>query len=215
MSARPDHRLFAAVYDPVLRVFGRRWLDPHRTYLADCEGRVLDLGCGTGGLFPVFADAIEAGDVELHAVEPDPHMRKRAEKRARKLDLDVRILPDAAEDLSVGDGRFDAVCSSLVFCTVADPVAAREEVHRVLRRGGEFRFFEHVHGEGAYSLGQRAVAPLWERVAGGCQLCRRTVGTLLAEPEFTPVDLEWLDAGYPPATPMVRGTLRRVDTPVW
>lgn len=210
----PSHRLFAACYDPVMWGLERAVLPPHRRYLArDSAGRVLDLGCGTGAMFP-YIDGGDVGDdgedAELHAIEPDPHMLKRAERRAAAAGLDVEIRQAGAEDLPYDDGTFDIVIASMVFCTIPDVDAALEEVARVLRPGGEFRFLEHVHGDGLRRRLQDAVAPAWCRLAGGCRVNRATGERIAAHPAFAVADLETLDVGVGVVRPFVRGTVRRV-----
>jgi ubiquinone/menaquinone biosynthesis C-methylase UbiE len=67
------------------------------------------------------------------------------------------------------------VVTSLVLCTVPDQRGALSEITRVLRPGGELRFYEHVRSS-HHATGwlQRAVSPLWSRLAGGCHLDRDT-----------------------------------------
>ena len=203
-DTRPSHRLFAALYDPVTSPFEDR-IAEHREYLmGGTEGKVLDLGAGTGANFPHFADA------SLHAVEPDPHMRKRAKKRAEKLGIDVEIRPDRAEALSYADDTFDYVIAGLVFCTIEDVDVALDEVARVLRTGGEFRFLEHVGDEGLTRRVQETLNPLWKRCAGGCNLNRDTLSVLKARREFETVETETFRDGVTPVNPLVRGCLRRV-----
>jgi len=97
-----SHPLFAAIYGPATAIAERTLLRPHRVYLVDDPGEtVLDVGAGTGAMFPYF-DA-----VSLHAIEPDPHMRERAEKKARELGLDVDIRSATAESLPYDDDTFD------------------------------------------------------------------------------------------------------------
>ncbi|WP_368407890.1 class I SAM-dependent methyltransferase [Haloarchaeobius salinus] len=204
------HRLFAAVYDPVVAPFERR-IAVHRRWLAaDLEGTVLDVGVGTGAMFPFLA-ASDAGEVV--GVEPDPHMRKRAVERARECGLSVTIHPTGAESLPLADDSVDVVVAALVFCTIPDFDAALDEVARVLKPGGEFRFLEHVRAEGWAARLQSTVQLVWGHLAAGCQLDRATDERFLADDRFEAVAFERLDAGIPPVDPIVRGKLRRRDDP--
>ncbi|MDQ2051277.1 class I SAM-dependent methyltransferase [Natronolimnohabitans sp. A-GB9] len=201
-----SHPLFATLYELSPQGF---LLAPHREYLADdLSGRVLDLGCGTGDMFPFVADAA-GDDLEYHAVEPDPHMRTRAAERAREVGLPVDLRGDRAEALPYPDDSFDVVLSGMVFCTIHDPDAALAEVARVLKPGGEFRFLEHVHADGWQGTGQELLNPVWKRVAGGCQLTRETVPRFVGHEAFSVAEIERLEFGIFPATPFVRGTLCR------
>lgn len=81
-----------------------------------------------------------------------------------------------AEELAFGDGSFDAGVASLVLCTVTDPDRALAELFRVIRAGGELRFYEHVVAERplAARLMRLADATVWPLVAGGCRMARDT-----------------------------------------
>jgi ubiquinone/menaquinone biosynthesis C-methylase UbiE len=166
------HPVFAAFYDRMMAGVEAQLLPEHREALsAGIEGAVLDLGAGTGAMFP-YLDA--SGADAVYAIEPDPHMLTRASDKAREEEGSVRLCRASAERLPFADGSLDAVISSLILCTVRDVPVALGEVSRVLRPGGEFRFFEHVRSEGAFGKAQDLGAPLWKRVAAGCHLNRRT-----------------------------------------
>jgi ubiquinone/menaquinone biosynthesis C-methylase UbiE len=151
----------------------RTVLGPARMDLAGgARGRVLDLGAGTGANFPFFGAAAS----EVHATEPDPHMRQRAVERAREAARPVVLHDAPAEALPFPDAHFDTVVAMRVVCTVGDPARAIAEVVRVLRPGGELRFYEHVRSPGAVAArAQDWLAPLWRHLAAGCQPNRDTV----------------------------------------
>lgn len=200
------HPVFAAFYDFVPEP---EQLTAQRAYLArDLSGRVLELGCGTGDMFPFVVDGA-ADSLEYHAIEPDPHMRTRATRAARETGLPVDLRDARAESLPYPDDSFDAVIAGVVFCTVQDPDAALEEVDRVLKPGGEFRFLEHVHADGWRGTGQELLEPVWVRAAGGCHLTRETISLFVGHDALAVEGIDRLDIGVFPATPIVRGTLRR------
>lgn len=136
-------------------------------------------------------------------------MRRQAVRRARELELDIRIADAGAETLPFADDSFDAVVASLVFCTIPDASAALGEVARVLKPGGEFRFLEHVHGEGTLGTAFDALAPAWKRVAGGCHLNRETDELFRMDDRFSLVDFHRVDRDTSIHVPVVRGTLER------
>lgn len=205
----PSHPLFAAVYDPATALVERTLLRSHREYLvAELEGTVLDLGAGTGAMFPYFAAAAN-DSTTFHAIEPDPHMRRQAEGEARTHSVDITIDDSPAESLPYSDDTVDVVIASMVFCTIPDVETALREVSRVLKPGGEFRFFEHVADDGWRGRVQAALAPLWKRLAGGCHLTRQTASRFAADSTFDIVEIERLHLGVTPIRPFVRGTLRK------
>lgn len=177
-GAAGGHPWFAAVYDRMMAGAERTVLRPARADLAGgARGRVLDLGAGTGANFPFFGP----GATDLHATEPDPYMRKRAAERARETGRPIALHDAPAEALPFPDGHFDAVVATLVLCTVDDPARALAEIVRVLRPGGELRFYEHVRSPGPLaSRAQDWLAPLWRRLAAGCHPNRDSVRLIRA-----------------------------------
>jgi len=198
-----EHPIFAALYDLLPESV---LLASHREYLTDgLSGRVLELGCGTGEMFRY----VDGEDLEYHAIEPDPHMRTKAIDKARDGPLAVDVRDARAEALPYPDDAFDVVLSSFVFCTVQDPESALEEVARVLKPGGEFRFLEHVRADGWRARGQELLTPLWATAGGGCQLDRDTVDQFVSHDRFTVEEIERLSIGVFPVTPIFRGSLRQ------
>jgi SAM-dependent methyltransferase len=172
------HPIVSSGYDAVM-VLPERFLglgDQRRRTLEPARGRVLDIGAGTGRNLP-FYPRID----RLVAVEPDPHMLRRAAVRhidgARGFPVDgVAAL---AEALPFGDDSFDTVVFCLVLCTVARPRRAVEEARRVLRPDGDLLLLEHVRSpRPTVRWLQHAATPLWRHIAGGCHLDRSTETTV-------------------------------------
>lgn len=165
--------LFAKVLYPRFREAARaEGEDRYRVRLLDgLRGRVLELGCGDGDHFRLFPATV----TELVAVEPEENLLRQAEAAAAQAPCPVRIVPGFAERLPAGDGEFDAAVAAHVLCSVDDQASALAELMRVVRPGGELRFFEHVRAAGRmHSAGQLAVQPVWSRLGGGCHLARDT-----------------------------------------
>lgn len=195
------HPFFAALYDPLTQLAERR-LRPHREWLvSDLSGSVLDLGCGTGAMFPYLCES----DLDLHAVEPDPHMRKRAERRASELGCAIAINEGRAESLPYPDDHFEGVVVSFVLCSVSDLEKSVSEIARVLAPGGECRFLEHVRADGWQARVQERLTPCWQHAAGGCQLDRPTPKWFVSNPDFHVETLQRANMGAPPVSPILRG----------
>jgi ubiquinone/menaquinone biosynthesis C-methylase UbiE len=200
-----EHPTFAALYDPFLWLAERR-LQPHREWLVEgLSGRVLDLGAGTGATFPY----LRGRGLDLHAIDPDPHMLRRARERAAKLDCAIEIREGRAESLPYPDDTFDAVVVALVLCSVESVEASVEEIARVLKPGGECRFLEHVRAEGWQARIQEVLTPCWRRVAGGCHLDRETPAAFVSNDDLTVETLQRVGVGVPPAAPILRGRVER------
>jgi ubiquinone/menaquinone biosynthesis C-methylase UbiE len=120
---------------------------------------------------------------EVIAVEPEPRFRAQAAEVAREAPVPIRVEPGTAADLPLPDASVDAVLASLVLCTVPDQAAALAEARRVIRPGGELRFYEHVHAD---SQPLRAVLELadrsriWPTIGGGCHPTRDTLAAIEA-----------------------------------
>ncbi|MGW2704878.1 class I SAM-dependent methyltransferase [Streptomyces sp. NPDC001340] len=144
--------------------------------LAGLSGRVIEIGAGNGLNFAHYPAAV----AEVVAIEPEPLLRKLALQSARHAQVPVDVVPGAAEALPVKSEAFDAVVLSLVLCSVRDVPRALAEARRVLRPGGEVRFFEHGRGGGRMmTLTQRTLdRRLWPALNGGCHLSREPVAAL-------------------------------------
>lgn len=168
-----QHPRFARAYLRGVELADRRGAADHRRRLLEgLSGRVIEVGAGSGANFPHYPAAV----TEVVAVEPDDTLRAHAEREARRAPVPVSVVAGHAEELPGGDAAFDAAVASLVLCSVPSPPAALAELARVLRPGGELRFYEHVRSARALlGLLEDAVVPLWARAAGGCHPNRDTL----------------------------------------
>ncbi|MFG1927430.1 class I SAM-dependent methyltransferase [Cryptosporangium sp. NPDC048952] len=210
-------RLFASIYEPFLALGERRGMaQRRRLLLAGASGSVLEIGAGTGLNLPYYPAAVTG----LTVSEPNGAMRAVLQRRVDAAEggpgsrAPLRISAAAAESLPFDDDTFDVVVSTLVLCTVADPVAAVDEVKRVLRPGGRFLVLEHVRGPSGSRLErwQHRLAGPWEKFAAGCR-CDRATADVLGDAGFEVRSLRedsW--SGMPSfVAPLVIGSLTALD----
>jgi ubiquinone/menaquinone biosynthesis C-methylase UbiE len=133
---------------------------------------VIELGAGSGANFAHYPTTVS----EVVAVEPERYLRERAQQAAADAPIAVSVVDGVSDRLPGEAGSFDAGVAALVLCTVPDQPSALAELYRVIRPGGELRFYEHVVGHGKFeSRFQRlADATFWPHVAGGCHMARDT-----------------------------------------
>jgi SAM-dependent methyltransferase len=163
---RSEHGLFAAVYDRVTAPAERAGLaDRRRRLLAAATGRVLEVGGGTGLNLAHYP----AGLGTVFVLEPDGAMRERLLEKVPAARVPVEIHDAGIEDGLFDEASFDTVVSTLTLCSVPDLDDALASIARLLVPGGRLLFIEHVRAPGLQGLAQRASAPLWSRVAAGCQ----------------------------------------------
>lgn len=173
------HPLFARFY---ARVLARNEPDDivalRGELLAGLAGRVVEVGAGSGANFPHYPPDV----TEVVAVEPEAYLREQARAAGAKAAVPVTVLDAVADALPLEDASCDAAVACLVLCTVPDQGRALSELRRVLKPGGELRFYEHVRGVTPRMVrAQRFVdRTFWPRAFGGCHTARDTVAAIAA-----------------------------------
>ncbi len=177
MTETVSNPIFARVYARVAKDSESRGGREHRIrMLAGAAGRVVEIGAGVGSNFAHYPPTVS----QVIAVEPEPHLRGRAQQAAAGAPVPVKVIDGHAGVLPFHDGEFDVGVASLVLCTVPDQRLALTELRRVIRPGGELRFYEHVRSHRAREarIQELADATLWPHVAGGCNLARDTTAAI-------------------------------------
>ena len=203
--------LFARAYRrAALRSDARGRAEHRRELVAGISGRVVELGVGPGLMFRHYPATVR----QVIAVEPEPLLRVEARREARRVKARVRVEAGVAERLPVADASADAVVAALVLCSVSDLDLALSEIRRVLRPGGQLRFYEHVVARTpALARRQRAFDRFWPHVAGGCHHARDTVEAI-ERAGFTVGEVRrfrFRGGNLAPALPYVIGAAQRVE----
>jgi len=138
-----------SAYDEIADQYEKKiWFDQHilgvarlrKNLLSKATGKILEVACGTGQNFPLFASSSK-----ITAVDLSPKMLEQARRSAIEHGLNVNLAVMDAERLEFPDGSFDTVVSTLSTCTFPNPVKALQEVKRVCRTDGLILLLEHGH----------------------------------------------------------------------
>jgi SAM-dependent methyltransferase len=177
------HPVFARFYAFLSEREEKAGQNEHRRdLLAGARGRAVELGAGNGLNFAYYPPEVD----QVAAVEPEPYLRDRAREAAERAPVAVDVVEGTADRLPYEDDSFDVAVASLVLCSVPDQSRALAELRRVLRPGGELRFYEHVvpHRERQAKLFRLADSSgVWPKLLGGCH-CSRDTGTAIERAGF-------------------------------
>ncbi|TCO33519.1 methyltransferase family protein [Kribbella steppae] len=199
-----SHPVFARLYARARPAMDEQGAADHRRTLLDgLAGRVVEVGAGDGGNFAHYPAEVTG----VVAVEPESYLRAKAESRAFAAAVPVEVVSGTADRLPLTDGSIDAVVASLVLCSVPDQAVALAEAFRVLRPGGELRFYEHVAAEpdsGLDRVQRIADATIWSWFSGGCHVHRDTA-TAITTAGFTITTIDRFNFGPVPAKPHILG----------
>jgi len=168
----------------------QRRLVPYRERVAAAaEGRVLEIGIGSGLNLPFYGRAVEA----IIGLDPSPRLLALARRGLGRRSVPVELLEACAESLPLDDRSVDTVLTTWTLCTIPEVPRALAEMRRVLRPSGRLLFVEHgLAPDAPVRRWQDRLTPLWKRIGGGCHL-NRPIAELIAAAGLR---LEHLETGY-------------------
>jgi ubiquinone/menaquinone biosynthesis C-methylase UbiE len=169
-----------------------RRLRPYRQRVAGAaEGRVLDVGVGSGCNIPFYVQPAR----EIFGLDPSPRLLARAQSNTQRMQVPVHLLEGSAECIPLADSSMDTIVMTWTGCSIPEVGAALMEMRRVLKIGGRLLFVEHGRApEPGVARWQDRLDPFWMRFSGGCHLNRK-IDDLLADAGFR---IDRLETGYIP-----------------
>lgn len=156
------YRRWAPIYD---YTFGRIAREGRRhavELINEGDGKVLEVGVGTGLSLPDYDN-----DLEIVGIDLSPDMLEKA--RERVADEELRHVTglhemDAA-DLKFADASFDTVVAMYVMTVVPEPEVVMRELARVTRPGGQVLLVNHFsQREGVRGWMERRMAPFADKI---------------------------------------------------
>jgi len=180
-------------------------LRPYRErVIGAAEGRVLEIGCGSGQNLPFYRQTVR----ELLALEPDPNLLAMA-RHAPDSGMQVNFIEASAEAIPLDDRSVDTVVTTWTLCTIPGSAAALSEMRRVLKPQGRLLFVEHgLSPDRGVRWWQDSLTPVWRRISGGCHL-NRPIRSMIEDAGFR---IDRIETGYmqgpKPMTFMYEGSAR-------
>ena len=155
----PRYERDTGFYDLLLLGESRSWA------CSQASGQVLEVAIGTGRNLPFYPRGIQ-----LTGIDFSPAMLEIARGRAAEVGVNVALIEGDAQHLPFADHRFDTVVCTLALSSIPDPAAAINEMHRVLRPGGQLLVVGHVASpHRVVRAGQQTLERLSIRLAGDHQ----------------------------------------------
>jgi len=174
-----------------LAMRNRRLLPYRERVVGLAEGRVLEVGVGSGLNLPFY----RAGVREVVALEPAPKLIAMATRLTRASAVPVRLIEASAEAIPIDDDSIDTVVTTWTLCTIPQAEVALAEVRRVLRRSGRLAFVEHgLAPDKRVRYWQDRLTPAWRCISGGCHL-NRSIRNMIEASGFR---VDRLETGYMP-----------------
>ncbi|MBC1220044.1 class I SAM-dependent methyltransferase [Nostoc sp. UCD121] len=201
ISANFGKRFFAWMMAQSSSTYDKIVGEHKRSLFANLQGKVLEIGPGTGPNLPYYPK-----DIHWIGIEPNPHMHSYLQEQAKKLGLNIDLRIGNAEWLDAEDNSIDTVVSTLVLCSVPNIDYTLQAILRVLKPGGSFLFIEHVAAPKGTVLRQvqSAIRPIWKVIGDGCHPDRETL-IALENAGFSSVNYERFDAQLPIVSPHIIG----------
>jgi phosphatidylethanolamine/phosphatidyl-N-methylethanolamine N-methyltransferase len=161
-AIKSAYRRWAPVYDHTFGLVAAEGRKHSVEIINKSQGRVLEVGVGTGLSLPAYRRQLEIVGIDL-----SPEMLEKARERvAEKALANVTGLHEMdAGNLKFADASFDTVVAMYVMTVVPDPEQVMRELSRVCRPGGEVIIVNHFSAEeGMRGWVERRMAPFADKL---------------------------------------------------
>jgi SAM-dependent methyltransferase len=167
-----------------------RELGPYRErVLSQAQGRVLEIGIGSGLNLPLYGPRVNT----ILGLDPAARLIAMAQDAANRCKIPVTLITGSAQAMPIDRGSIDTVVTTWTLCSIPDAGAALQEMRRVLKPGGRLLFVEHGSApDENVRKWQNRLTPVWKRIGGGCHL-NRPIRALIEDAGFSMIRL---DTGY-------------------
>jgi ubiquinone/menaquinone biosynthesis C-methylase UbiE len=170
-----------------LAMRNQRLLPYRERTISAAEGRVLEIGIGSGLNLPLYSGEVD----EVIGLEPAPRLLSMARTQSSR--VPVRFVEGSAEAIPVESDSIDTVITTWTLCTIPAVAQALAEMRRVLKPSGQLLFVEHGRSpDASIRKWQDWLTPAWKRIGGGCHL-NRPIQSLIEHNGFR---LTQLETGY-------------------
>lgn len=137
--AKNSLRLPWWLYDALEYAGSRRRGALQKSLFSKIRGKTLFVAAGSGLNFRNLPP-----EAEIVAIEIDQRKLVRAQVRAQTVGGAISAQYADVQQLPFADCSFDSIATASTLCSVPDPFAALQQMHRVLKPGGRLLMFEHV-----------------------------------------------------------------------
>ena len=161
-SVQKAYRRWAPVYDHTFGVVAAEGRKRAVEFINNRQGRVLEVGVGTGLSLPRYNPQLEVVGIDL-----SPEMLEKARERVAEEGLNniTGLYEMDASDLEFPDSSFQTVVAMYVMTVVPDPEAVMSELARVCAPGGEVILVNHFSQDhGVRGWVERRMAPFADKL---------------------------------------------------
>ena len=157
--------------------------------LSAAEGRVLEIGIGSGLNLPFYGSRV----TQVIGLDPAPQLLAMTRAKIGGCTTPLELVEGSAEAIPESLHGFDTIVTTWTLCSIPRAAIALTEMRRVLNPGGQLLFVEHGRApEAAVQKWQDRLTPIWKCIGGGCHL-NRPIADLVQGAGFS---IDSLQTGY-------------------